>query len=112
MVDFAAMTKVVQDQKGSCFVPDQYFLSVLGRRYHHTTGKLTVQEIYFVMDFTYNKPSIQFLNGVTGYECFYVEDMMKCETDFIWLCAGTDGRYDSLKIETFEIQETLRNWGY
>lgn len=112
MIDFGTMRDKVRDQKGYCVLPTDLYCSVLGYREHHTTGALTKYQINFVMDFSYSKPSIQFLNGVTGYEVFFVEDLLKCTTPFICLNAGTEGRYDSLKIGRYFIQHILKSWGY
>lgn len=59
-----------------------------------------------------DKPTLKLLNGVTGYEEFHIEDLLKNfpfkDTDRVMWCAGTPGRWDRVFVKGPEMNEVLK----
>ena len=61
-----------------------------------------------------NKVSFDLINGVTGYESFYLTDetIKKAIKGGWYACAGTKSRYDTLFIPAEEMEKALTESGY
>jgi hypothetical protein len=76
-----------------------------------TTGKDREVEIYYEIIEIEGKKVFQLINGVTGYESFYIDseyNHIENVSDNGWTaCAGTKGVWDKLFIPAEEMKEAL-----
>ena len=59
----------------------------------------------WIVDF--DKKTVRCLNGITGAESYYIEDILKFEGDIFVPCSGTAGRWNRLEINYPEFREQL-----
>lgn len=91
-VNFKFLTEKIQNEKGKCLLPDDHYDWVDGYRVNCVTGERKDLKIYYRIDDGYSGKCFQILNGVTGYESFYVQDLLRPrpETFDYWVaCAMT-----------------------
>ena len=77
----------------SCEIDLNYTLS--GKNY----------DTVWLVDF--EKNTVRCLNGITGYESYYIEDILKFDGDIFAPCAGTKGSWNRLEVNYPELKEQL-----
>ena len=55
----------------------------------------------------FEKSTVRCLNGITGYESYYIEDILKFDGDIFAPCAGTKGSWNRLEVNYSELKEQL-----
>lgn len=82
-----------------------------GERTNCVTGKVqTVNVIWEVRERSDNQRLILYLmNGPTGYESVYVNDLLKSGFGSWCACAGTKDRWDALKIPEDEMKKIIES---
>src|SRR5574344_605073 len=65
----------------------------------------TKYDTVWLVDFSKN--IVKCLNGVTGYESYYIDDILDFKGDILAPCSGTPGRWNRLEINYPEFREQL-----
>ena len=65
----------------------------------------TKYDTVWLVDFSKN--IVKCLNGVTGYESYYIDDILKFKGDIFAPCSGTKGRWNRLEVNYIEFREQL-----
>jgi hypothetical protein len=111
-IDFNALTRKLEDKKGRCFIPITSYDWVSGYRVDCITDERTPVKVYYLIEEGAHGYSIKFLNGVTGFESYYVHDLLANEQDHptgYWAaCCETIGRWDGLYVDAKQVDEKLR----
>ena len=55
----------------------------------------------------FDKNVVKCLNGITGYESYYIDDILKFEGNILTPCSGTKGSWNRLEINYPEFREQL-----
>lgn len=55
----------------------------------------------------FEKNTVRCLNGITGYESYYIEDILKFEGNIFTPCSGTAGSWNRLEVNYPELKEQL-----
>jgi hypothetical protein len=114
MIDFKKKVEEIQNKQGYCNLSNNYYSSINGTRTNSITGVETPVKIHWVIEHDAVDKVIYFLNGVTGYEIYSLESLVKCgllaedTTDTVCLCSGTKNQYDTLVISRSELQQVVR----
>lgn len=113
-VDFKRLTKELQDKTGSCLLQDTHYDCVDGYRINCLTGEKTEEKIHYRIDESRSGRKIfKILNGVTGYESYYVSDLLASKSEDLsgfWAACGlTKGRWDGLYVNAKQVNAKLMN---
>ena len=55
----------------------------------------------------FEKNTVRCLNGITGHESYYIDDILKFEGNIFAPCAGTKGSWNRLEVNYPELKEQL-----
>lgn len=55
----------------------------------------------------FHKNTVRCLNGITGHESYYIDDILKFEGNIFAPCAGTKGSWNRLEVNYPELKEQL-----
>jgi hypothetical protein len=125
-IDFKALTEQIENEKGRCLIPQSSYDWVDGFRVDCITGARTPQKVYYLIEDNGNGHCIRFLNGVTGFESYYVVDLLANKNEHpsgFWAAScgcvlrlrlaaascETIGRWDGLYVNAKQVQEKLQN---
>lgn len=112
-IDFKALTRELEDKQGRCLIPGASYDWVSGYRVNCITGERDPLKVYYLIEEGSHGYSINFLNGVTGFESYYVHDLLGNKQDrptgYWAICCETMGRWDGLYVDAKQVDEKLRN---
>lgn len=109
MIDFKKIAERIEAEQGYCNLSDRHYAAVDGIRTHNTTNVATPVKVHWLIDWHEpQRPVLRFLDGVTGYESFYVDHMHDWQGGRpLSICAGTPGRWDSLSVDGDQVKAIL-----
>lgn len=93
-INFMGLVEKIREEQGYCTLADRHYAAVDGVRIHCVTGKRTDVKVHWLIDWEDDRPVLWFLDGVTGYESYYVASLKKYwqDDERLCICAGTEGR--------------------
>lgn len=116
MLSFKEKVEEIQNRRGYCSLPDNHYATVDGTRTNCITGVETPVKIHWVIEWVDSTNKVvTFLNGVTGYEGYYISSLVQCSlledstNNVVVLCAGTKSRWDTLTISRQQLQQIVRD---
>lgn len=116
MLNFKEKVEEIQNRRGYCTLLYNHYATVDGIRTNCITGIETPVKVHWVIERVDNTTKvITFLNGVTGYEGYYIDDLVQCglledsTNDVVVVCAGTNNKYDTLTISRQQLQQIVRD---
>ena len=112
---FKKLLKDIHEKNGYCSLMPRHYATISGKRTCCSSGReIDEPQPYIIENYSgTDRPVFRLLVGSTGWESWYVEDLLKdpCE-DWFAACCGTHGRWDRLMVNGAEILEILRGCGY
>ena len=115
-IDFKALTEQMENEKGRCLIPQSSYDWVDGFRVDCITGARTPQKVYYLIEDNGNGHCIRFLNCVTGFESYYVVDLLANKNEHpsgFWAAScETIGKWDGLYVNAKQVQEKLQNLSF
>lgn len=92
------LSEEARQKQGFCYLQNSHYAKVKAIRTDCRTGRERSVEVSWLVDFSCSsRPKLRFINGVTGYEAFYLKDLrIEEEGGALCLCAGTKNRWDTL----------------
>jgi len=86
-----------------------------GKKYFEYNYRTYEKEIEMVIEDRGGKPILKFIGGPTGYESYYVEDMVKPRQKLsreLCICGGTVNSYHKCIVPWNEVVQFLLDSGY
>lgn len=112
MVDFKLLAKRLQDKKGYCLLPYRYYDTVSCKRICRITGKVTNQQLHYVIHSGMQGDIFRVLNGSTGHESYYIHSFLDNPISGWWPLCGGSYKYDKLLVNGAEVLSILKEFGY
>jgi hypothetical protein len=110
MIDFKALVEKIRDANGYCSLPSSKYATVPGVVTDCITGKHKgIDCPWFIEEEKDGKKVLRLLNGPTGWESWYLEDLRRYwkDSDTFCACAGTEGRWDRLVLDSAAVKEIV-----
>ncbi len=114
MVDFKPLLEKLQRDQGFCSLLDESYATIDGTRTHCVTGEENPVKVHWVCSWDKEgNPSLELLDGVTGFEKWYIKDLIENPNFFnpnalcFSACAGTPNRWDSLYLDIYQLREVV-----
>ena len=117
MINFSKLLKDLQDKEGRCLLPDTAYDWVDGYRKSCITGQCTYAKVHYIIEPGYSGMCFTILNGVTGFESYYVDDLLDndypedgFDAQYFPACCGTMGRWDGLYLNWQQVKGKLQQF--
>ncbi|UBF29883.1 hypothetical protein K9N68_37365 (plasmid) [Kovacikia minuta CCNUW1] len=109
-INFGQLAKEIQEKNGYCLLSPHHYAKIRGVRIHNRTEEKTDVLIPWIIEECEGRKVLKLLEGVTGWEAWYVEDIKKFppDTETFAACAGTPGRWDTLLVNSADVMEVVR----
>lgn len=108
-LDFAKLLRKLEDKEGVCHLPYFCFDTIDGIRIDCVTLKERPVKLHYTFEYGENGLIFRILDGVTGYESYYVWDLLNnpC-SDWWYACCMTPNHWDGLKVNGQQVLDKIR----
>lgn len=110
MIVFDKLVEDIRKKNGFCTLADNRYDTISAVQVHCVTNKKTQLEVHYRIDrCTDGRSILKILDGVTGYESWYVDDLKRYwkDVDQFCACAGTANRWDELWLDATKVKQII-----